>query len=92
MSYPDYLTAVEGAVRAELKYARSKFPSNKQMLHAFTEEAGEVTKAFLDMQQGKCTRDDVQKEIIQAIAMGVRLLEDGDPEFPEFTVGIRSAT
>lgn len=71
-------------IRLELAKARMKFNSNKQMLHAFVEEAGEVTKAFLDMQQGKCKPEDVRKELIQAAAMAFRLLEEGDPEFPEY--------
>jgi len=74
----------EVLVRLELNKARRKFTSNKQMLHAFTEEAGEVTKAFLDLQQGKCSVDDVKLEIVQAAAMAFRLLEEGDPEFHEF--------
>lgn len=75
---------IENEIRAELRKARAKFPSNKQLLHAFVEEAGEVTKAFLDLQQKKATAADVRKELIQAVSMGFRLLEEGDPEFPEF--------
>lgn len=71
-------------IREEMKRAREKFPTNKQMLHAFTEEAGEVTKAFLDLQQGKCDQFAVRKEIIQAACTAIRLLEEGDPEFPQF--------
>lgn len=86
MGYGDQLKTSELDVRAELVRARSLFPSNKQMLHAFTEEAGEVTKAFLDLQQGKCTAADVRREIVQAAAMAFRLLEEGDPEFIEFEI------
>ncbi len=74
----------EALVRAELVQARRKFSSTKQLLHAFTEEAGEVTKAFLDLQQGKNTKEHVIRELVQAAAMAFRLLEEGDPEFPEF--------
>lgn len=69
-------------VEIELQKARRKFPDNKHLLHAFTEEAGEVTKAFLDMNQGKCDDAHVIKELVQAIAMAVRLLQEGDPDFP----------
>ena len=69
-------------VRNELTVARSKFPDNKHLLHAFTEEAGEVTKAFLDSNQGKCTDEEILKELIQVIAMAVRLFQEGDPDFP----------
>lgn len=83
MGYGDQITRNEIDVREEIRKARAKF-SNKQLLHAFVEEAGEVTKAFLDMQQGKGDVTEIRKEIIQSIAMGYRLLEEGDPEFPEF--------
>lgn len=75
---------ISALVEIELQFARSKFPSNKFLLHAFTEEAGEVTKAFLDSMQNKATRADIQKELIQSIAMGFRLLQEGDPDFPVY--------
>lgn len=76
--------AIARAVESELRFARRKFPAPKQLLHAFTEEAGEVTKAFLDLQAGKGKAESVTDELIQAIAMAVRLLQEGDPEFPEY--------
>lgn len=86
------MTSTQVSIQIELQKARSKFPSNRQLLHAFVEESGEVTKAFLDMQQGKCSPMDVRKELIQAAAMAIRLLEEGDPEFAEFTpTGIQHA-
>jgi len=70
-------------VEAELVKARRSFPSNKHLLHAFVEEAGEVTKAFLDSNQGKADERQILKELIQTIAMAVRLMQEGDPDFPE---------
>lgn len=67
-------------VRAELGRARQKFPNTKHLLHAFTEEAGEVIKAFLDLHY-KGGADERVKEIVQTIAMGVRLIVEGDPDF-----------
>lgn len=78
MTFDEIIAAVE----TELKFARDKFPSNKHLLHAFTEEAGEVTKAFLDNAVGKCESSHIRKELVQAIAMAVRLLQEGDPDFP----------
>lgn len=72
------------SVNAELERARSKFPSNEKMLHAFVEEAGEVTREFLELHFDKARPEDVRKELIQVIAMAVRLIEEGDPEFPKF--------
>lgn len=71
-------------LREEIKNARKKFPSNKQMLLSFVEESGEVVKAFLDLQQGKTDTASVQKELIQAACVAIRLLEEGDFDFPEF--------
>ena len=71
MTFDEIIAAVE----TELKFARDKFPSNKHLLHAFTEEAGEVTKAFLDNAVGKCESSHIRKELVQAIAMAVRLLQ-----------------
>jgi len=77
-----YLNEIFGRVEAELKVARKKFPSNKHLLHAFAEEAGEVTKAFLDSNQDKANDVDMRKELIQTITVGIRLLQEGDPDFP----------
>jgi NTP pyrophosphatase (non-canonical NTP hydrolase) len=71
-------------VEAELHSARTKFPDTKHLLHAFTEEAGEVTRAFLQLHYHKGSREDVLKELIQTIAMAMRLLQEGDPDFPGF--------
>lgn len=71
-------------VLAEVGKARKHFPSNKYLLHAFVEEAGEVTKAFMDCKQKGASPDDVRKELVQTIAMAWRLLQEGDPDFPEF--------
>ena len=68
------LDQIKFVVEAELQKARMKFPSNKHLLHAFTEEAGEVTKAFLDSNQGKSGEYDIIKELIQTITIAVRLL------------------
>lgn len=76
------MEAIVALVEIELHKARTKFPSNRHLLHAFAEEAGEVTKAFLDSAQDKADATDIIGELIQSIAMGVRLLQEGDPDFP----------
>lgn len=64
-------------VSAELDRARTKFPKPDLLTTAFAEEAGELVKAILDGYNGKSS--DVYGEAIQAIAMVVRLIEEGDP-------------
>ena len=63
-------------VFAELKRARAKFPNSALLVTALTEEHGEAVKAVLDRLQGKPV--DVSAELVQVIAMAVRLLEEGD--------------
>ena len=69
-------------VGMELNRARKKFPNNEDMLHAFVEEAGEVTREFLHHKWEKGSNFKCYKELIQTIAMAVRLIQEGDPNFP----------
>lgn len=72
-------------VAAEVARARRLFPSTVDLLHAFTEEAGEVTREFLEAKYGNSQQGAVYQELIQTMAMAVRLIEEGDPNFPEVT-------
>lgn len=74
-------------VTAELEGARRKFPSNKHMLAALQEEAGEITREVLQLQYGKGSNAKIFKECVQTMAMCIRLIQEGDPEFkytPEY--------
>ena len=66
-------------VMEELIRARAKFPSPDHLTLAMAEESGEVVKAMLDLRAGKGTKAELHAEIIQTMAMCVRLLEEGDP-------------
>jgi len=66
-------------VQDELARARAKFPKPDHLTLAMAEESGEVVKAMLDLRAGKGTKAELHAEIIQTIAMCVRLLEEGDP-------------
>ena len=68
-------------VRNEFWRVKKLFPSNKHQLAAFNEEAGEVTKAMLDLEQNKATGDDVRVEAVQAAAMAARVALVGDEDF-----------
>lgn len=65
----------------EVARARAKFPGNKLCVTAFTEEHGEAVRAVLEHYYAPSPEKlaDVRKELIQTIAMAVRLLEEGDP-------------
>lgn len=81
------LQEIFNRVEREVSQAKLQYPGNKHRLLAFVEESGEVTKAFLDFSQGKCGRADIEMELIQAIGMAVRLLQEGDADFPKFKKG-----
>lgn len=68
------------AIRSELGFARGKFPTNKHLLAAFAEEAGELVKACLDYEQKGGNADDILKEAVQACAMAYRLYAEGSEE------------
>lgn len=69
------------ALAAELCRARAKFPGNRHMLAALTEEVGELAQALL---QGK-PRAEIVKEALQVACVAVRLIEEGDASFATLT-------
>jgi hypothetical protein len=72
---PDHLLL---AACAEAARARGLWPKTDHMTLALAEEAGEVVKAALDLRHGKGTQEDLRKEIVQCMAMCIRLAEEGD--------------
>ena len=73
------------AVAAEVIRARIKFPDNTHKLAALVEEVGELAQAML---QGK-PWDEIEKEAIQVAAVAVRIIEEGDSDFPATCAGAR---
>jgi len=65
-------------VDAELHYARRKFPEATHLTVALAEECGELIKAIAGMREGKNNYCDVRLELVQTMAMCVRLYLDGD--------------
>lgn len=63
----------------EANRARGLFPHPNHLTLALAEEAGEITKAVLDHRQGKADLASVRKEIVQTMAMCLRLATEGDP-------------
>ena len=63
----------------EAERARQLHPSPDHLTLAFSEEAGEVVKAVLDHKEGKGFLPAVHGEIVQAMAMLIRLHQEGDP-------------
>ena len=72
-------------IEAELDRARTKFPSNEDVLPALTEEVGELNQALIQQKhephKGK-TDHDVYMEAIQTAVMAIRIASEGDSHFP----------
>lgn len=69
-------------VTAELERARKKFPNPDYLVTALAEEAGEAIRASLEVMYSKGTEETRQallKELVQTMAMCVRLYNEGDP-------------
>lgn len=68
-------------ISAEVIRARLKFPGNRFLLAALTEEAGELAQAMLQ----KRDREAIRKEAIQVACVAIRILEEGDSSFDDIT-------
>jgi NTP pyrophosphatase (non-canonical NTP hydrolase) len=69
------------AIGAEVMRARIKFPGNRFLLAALTEEVGELAQAMLQ----RAPKDEIEKEAIQVAAVAIRILEEGDASFDDIT-------
>jgi|WetSurMetagenome_2_1015567.scaffolds.fasta_scaffold00090_38 hypothetical protein len=69
------------AVRGEVTFARNKFPSNKHLMTALTEELGEAAMALLDHHHKGAPVADVWMELKQVACVAMRLATEGDPDF-----------
>ena len=65
-------------IQDEVKSARDKFPNPTHLFAALSEEVGELAKALLDENDIR-----VWEEAVQVVAMGIRIMEEGDPAFDE---------
>lgn len=65
-------------VDAELFHARKKFPAADHLTVALAEECGELIKAIAQHREGKSDLIEVRTELVQTMAMCVRLYLDGD--------------
>lgn len=89
MGYPSYAasgwTELADLVTDELARARKKFPKPDFLVTALAEESGEAIRASLEVLYstrlggGQKARAALVKEIVQTMAMCVRLFQEGDP-------------
>lgn len=78
-SYANPLTL--DAISAEVCRAREKFPGNRLLLAALTEEVGELAKAMLQDRPS----DEIRREAIQVACVAIRIIEEGDSSFTNLT-------
>lgn len=72
-------------VAEELDRARAKFPMPNPTFVALVEEVGELAQALLKCKPGDYASSiRVYEEAIQVAAMAVRVLEEGDRDYPAF--------
>lgn len=72
-------------IMEELAQARRKFPSNEDVLPALTEEVGELNRAMLQQKHEPAkgrTHRDIYNEAKQTAVMAIRVMTEGDPNFP----------
>lgn len=66
-------------LNTEVRFARYKFPHNRHLLAALTEEVGELAQAML--QGGNCQRQ--REEALQVACVALRIYEEGDSTFKD---------
>ena len=88
----DSLTLFLCTVQKEVGQAREKFPGNRHMMTALTEEVGELAQALIDdhrLQQGNAggtiaregSSMNVYMEAVQVACMAARVALEGDADF-----------
>ena len=75
----EYIQGIVSRSIGEARRASRKFPQPNKVLLKVAEEAGAVVKSGVHLCEGRdFTRDDLEGEVVQTIAMCFRLLIEGD--------------
>lgn len=75
---PDYFDSLVEQARARAEKAMTKFPQPNYVLNKVAEESGEVIKAVIHYTEGRETWVNVEAELIDNLAMLIRLVKEGD--------------
>ncbi|MGS7388539.1 DUF551 domain-containing protein [Klebsiella pneumoniae] len=75
---PDYFASLVAAARVRADKAIRKFPQPNYVLNKVAEESGEVIKAVIHYTEGREEWSNVEAEIIDNLAMLLRLVKEGD--------------
>lgn len=76
---PEHGTVID--ISKEVVRARTKFPGNRLLLAALTEEVGELAKAMLQDRP----IEEIRREAIQVACVAIRIIEEGDSSFANLT-------
>lgn len=74
----DYFSSFVTMARTSADKAMRKFPQPNYVLLKVAEEAGEVVQAGVHYAENRMTWDEVEGEIVQLLAMLIRLVTEGD--------------
>lgn len=74
----DYFGSLVNQARARAEKAMTKFPQPNYVLNKVAEESGEVIKAVIHYTEGRETWENVEAELIDNLAMLIRLVKEGD--------------
>jgi len=75
------VTKIEGLLNEAIEEARlatQSYPQPNYLITKVAEESGEVVKAAIHCAEGRDTPENVRSEIVQAMAMLIRLYIEGD--------------
>ncbi len=75
---PDYFAGLVDAARVRADKAMRKFPQPNYVLNKVAEESGEVIKAVIHYTEGREEWANVEGELIDNLAMLLRLVTEGD--------------
>lgn len=75
---PDYFAGLVAAARVRANKAMRRFPQPNYVLNKVAEESGEVIKAVIHYTEGREEWSNVEDEIIDNLAMLLRLVTEGD--------------
>ena len=71
-------------IDVELDHARVMFPMPNPTFVALVEEVGELAQALLKCQLQRVETRHVYNEALQVVVMGIRIMEEGDAQFPAY--------
>ena len=74
----DYFSTLVALARTSADKAMRKFPQPNYVLLKVAEEAGEVVQAGVHYAENRMAWDEVEGEIVQLLAMLIRLVTEGD--------------